>query len=87
MLSRFSSRLTAAAVTRVLGASTVVSQPTHFTVVNMSTTSSVGPIQQRMEEKIRAALSPTELIIENESHLHRHHAPMQGVNSTETHFR
>ncbi|KAJ1943436.1 BolA domain UV induced protein Uvi31, partial [Linderina macrospora] len=25
--------------------------------------------------------------IENESHKHRHHAPMQGVTSTETHFR
>ncbi|KAI9597030.1 bola protein [Syncephalis fuscata] len=46
-----------------------------------------GPLQQSMEEKIRVEFNPTTLEVKNESHLHRHHAPMQGVTSTETHFR
>ncbi|KAI8056136.1 bola protein [Syncephalis plumigaleata] len=49
--------------------------------------STPGPLQQSMEEKIRKLLNPTSLEVKNESHLHRHHAPMQGVTSTETHFR
>ncbi|RKP07167.1 bola domain-containing protein [Thamnocephalis sphaerospora] len=75
----------AAHATRALYASTpAVLRP--FAAA-MSTNSATGPLQLRMEEKIRAALEPSELLVKNESHLHRHHAPMQGVTSTETHFR
>ena len=38
-------------------------------------------------EKIREPISPSTLIIRNDSHLHAHHAPMQGVTSKETHFQ
>jgi BolA protein len=37
--------------------------------------------------QITAALQPSTLDIHNDSHLHAHHAPMQGVTSKETHFR
>ena len=37
--------------------------------------------------QITTALTPTTLDIHNDSHLHAHHAPMQGVTSKETHFR
>ncbi|KAJ2582588.1 BolA domain UV induced protein Uvi31, partial [Coemansia sp. RSA 1797] len=46
-----------------------------------------GPIEKLIEERISKELAPTSLKIINESHMHRHHAPMQGVESTETHFR
>ncbi|KAJ2290619.1 BolA domain UV induced protein Uvi31 [Coemansia sp. RSA 355] len=47
----------------------------------------VGPIEKLIEERISKELAPTSLKIINESHMHRHHAPMQGVESTATHFR
>lgn len=37
--------------------------------------------------QVTAALKPTTLEIYNDSHLHRHHQPMQGSTSNETHFR
>ncbi|KAI8320004.1 bola domain-containing protein [Martensiomyces pterosporus] len=46
-----------------------------------------GPLEQLIRERIEAEYTPAELVIENESHKHRHHAPMKGVASTETHFR
>ncbi|KAJ2768400.1 BolA domain UV induced protein Uvi31 [Coemansia nantahalensis] len=46
-----------------------------------------GPMEKLMEARLREALAPTELRIVNESHLHRGHQAMQGVASTETHFR
>ncbi|KAJ2830625.1 BolA domain UV induced protein Uvi31 [Coemansia erecta] len=55
----------------------------------MSTQSSrvAGPLEKLIEERITEEFSPSLLQIKNESHMHRHHAPMQGVTSTETHFR
>ncbi|KAJ2712867.1 BolA domain UV induced protein Uvi31 [Coemansia spiralis] len=46
-----------------------------------------GPIERLIELRLREGLKPTELRITNESHLHRHHTAMKGVESTETHFR
>ncbi|KAH1310147.1 hypothetical protein KXX33_001007 [Aspergillus fumigatus] len=51
----------------------------------MSSTSAT-PMEDTIREKITAAFSPSTLIIRNDSHLHAHHAPMQGVTSKETHF-
>ncbi|ORX71834.1 bola-like protein [Linderina pennispora] len=50
-------------------------------------TTAPGPLEQLIRQRIEAAYAPTVLEIENESHKHRHHAPMQGVTSTETHFK
>ncbi|RDW87151.1 BolA family protein [Aspergillus mulundensis] len=44
------------------------------------------PMEDVMREKITTAFSPSNLIIRNDSHLHAHHAPMQGSTSKETHF-
>ncbi|GAA6024444.1 hypothetical protein JCM10207_005765 [Rhodosporidiobolus poonsookiae] len=54
----------------------------------MSTSSQPGPVEQAIREKLTAALSPSVLAISNDSHAHRHHAPMraQGGGSGETHF-
>ncbi|KAL4757515.1 BolA family protein [Aspergillus foveolatus] len=54
------------------------------TIPRMS--SSATPMEDLMREKITAAFSPSTLIIRNDSHLHAHHAPMQGSTSKETHF-
>jgi stress-induced morphogen len=44
-------------------------------------------VEQRMKKKLEAAFAPEHLLIENDSHKHRHHAPMQGSAYTgETHF-
>ncbi len=40
-----------------------------------------------MPRQLTTALQPTTLEIYNDSHLHAHHKAMQGVTSTETHFR
>ena len=40
-----------------------------------------------MSEQLVAAFTPTTLQIRNDSHLHAHHAPMQGSTSKETHFQ
>ncbi|KAJ1883265.1 BolA domain UV induced protein Uvi31 [Coemansia sp. RSA 1722] len=55
----------------------------------MSTTTSTseGPLAKTLRERLTEKYAPTELKIENESHKHRHHAPMKGVASTETHFK
>ena len=42
-------------------------------------------VENRMRQKLEAAFSPLELTIENESHLHRHHASSPGTG--ESHFR
>ncbi|TQB69082.1 hypothetical protein MPDQ_002377 [Monascus purpureus] len=47
---------------------------------------STTPVEDTIREKITSALSPSTLLIRNDSHLHAHHAPMQGVASKETHF-
>ncbi|KAJ1784048.1 BolA domain UV induced protein Uvi31 [Coemansia sp. RSA 2399] len=47
----------------------------------------VGPMEQRIRWVINEALAPKDLEVENESHKHRHHVAMRGVESTETHFR
>ncbi|KAL4919080.1 bola protein [Aspergillus aurantiobrunneus] len=44
------------------------------------------PMEDLMREKINTAFTPSTLIIRNDSHLHAHHAPMQGSTSKETHF-
>ncbi|KAI8971430.1 bola-like protein-domain-containing protein [Mycotypha africana] len=54
---------------------------------NMSSTIEKGPIQLSIEKKITEALHPSFLETVNESHLHRHHQPMKGVTSKETHFK
>lgn len=46
-----------------------------------------GPMEQLLRQRVTQRYSPTKLEIENESHKHRHHAPMQGVDSQETHFK
>ncbi|KAJ2776781.1 BolA domain UV induced protein Uvi31 [Coemansia javaensis] len=46
-----------------------------------------GPVERLIRERISEALRPTELRIVNESHKHRHHQAMRGVDSAETHFR
>ncbi len=44
-------------------------------------------VEQRIREKLNAAFAPERLVIENDSHKHAHHAPMQGGAYTgETHF-
>ncbi|GAM35572.1 BolA domain protein [Talaromyces pinophilus] len=52
-----------------------------------STTSSTTPVEDAMRDKLVAAFTPTALQIRNDSHLHAHHAPMQGSTSKETHFQ
>lgn len=37
--------------------------------------------------KITTSLTPTTLLIRNDSHLHAHHAAMAESTSTETHFQ
>lgn len=55
---------------------------------SMSTTTSTGPMTTRITEKINGSLNPVKLEIFNDSHKHRHHAPMQGDAYTgESHFR
>lgn len=44
-----------------------------------------GPVAQAMRAKLVAALSPTQLHIENQSHLHAGHAGSPGTG--ESHFR
>ncbi|BGP23088.1 BolA domain UV induced protein Uvi31 [Rhodotorula toruloides] len=47
-----------------------------------------GAVEQSIRDKLTAALSPCFLAITNDSHLHRHHAPMKviGGGGGETHF-
>jgi BolA protein len=40
-----------------------------------------------MRTKLTEALQPSYLEVNNDSHLHRHHAAMKGNTSPETHFR
>lgn len=45
-------------------------------------------VETRIREKLNKAFSPIQLLIENESHKHAHHAAMKGAaNTGETHFR
>ncbi|GAA5913668.1 hypothetical protein JCM6882_008714 [Rhodosporidiobolus microsporus] len=50
--------------------------------------SEAGPVESAIRDKLTAALSPSSLIISNDSHLHRHHAPMRAVGggNGESHF-
>ncbi len=44
-------------------------------------------VERKIKEKLEAAFAPDRLLIENDSHKHRHHAPMQdGAYTGETHF-
>jgi stress-induced morphogen len=44
-------------------------------------------VEHRIKEKLQAAFTPERLLVENDSHKHRHHAPMQdGAYTGETHF-
>ncbi|KAF8468918.1 bola-like protein-domain-containing protein [Kalaharituber pfeilii] len=45
------------------------------------------PIEDALRRKLIDALSPSKLIVHNDSHLHAHHAAMRGNTSRETHFR
>ncbi|KAH7909040.1 bola-like protein-domain-containing protein [Hygrophoropsis aurantiaca] len=51
-------------------------------------TSSSGPVETSIREKLMTSLQPSKLTITNDSHLHRHHAAMraQGGGNGETHF-
>ncbi|KAL5332303.1 bola-like protein-domain-containing protein [Aspergillus crustosus] len=51
-----------------------------------SPSASTTPMEDLMREKLTSAFTPTTLQIRNDSHLHAHHAPMQGQTSKETHF-
>ncbi|KAJ2782154.1 BolA domain UV induced protein Uvi31 [Coemansia interrupta] len=58
------------------------------TTAKPSTSSSPGgPLEQTIRSRLSAAYAPVLLEIENESHKHRHHVAMRGVDSVETHFR
>ncbi|KAF5393520.1 hypothetical protein D9757_000781 [Collybiopsis confluens] len=59
-----------------------------FSVMATTSQSSAGPIESAIRSKLTLSLQPTALIIHNDSHLHRHHAPMraQGGGGGETHF-
>ncbi|KIP10882.1 hypothetical protein PHLGIDRAFT_100456 [Phlebiopsis gigantea 11061_1 CR5-6] len=54
----------------------------------MSSAAQGGPVELSIREKLTTLLSPSELMITNDSWKHRHHAPMraQGGGSGETHF-
>ncbi|OJJ00935.1 hypothetical protein ASPVEDRAFT_40443 [Aspergillus versicolor CBS 583.65] len=56
------------------------------TTVPRMASASGTPMEDLMREKITTAFTPSTLIIRNDSHLHAHHAPMQGSTSKETHF-
>ncbi|BGP68663.1 hypothetical protein NBRC10513v2_001998 [Rhodotorula toruloides] len=47
-----------------------------------------GPVEQSIRDKLTTALTPSFLAISNDSHLHRHHAPMKAIGGGggETHF-
>ncbi|KAK2805195.1 hypothetical protein FQN51_000718 [Onygenales sp. PD_10] len=49
--------------------------------------SSPTTMEDTIRQKLTTTLSPTTLLIRNDSHLHAHHAPMRGSTSTETHFQ
>ncbi|ORY87812.1 bola domain-containing protein [Protomyces lactucae-debilis] len=53
----------------------------------MATTANYGPMELAMRTKLTDALQPSYLEVNNDSHLHRHHAAMKGNTSPETHFR
>ncbi|CAG7936269.1 unnamed protein product [Penicillium nalgiovense] len=44
------------------------------------------PLEDVMRDKIVHAFTPSSLEIRNDSHLHAHHAAMEGSTSKETHF-
>ncbi|KAJ5177325.1 uncharacterized protein N7500_000024 [Penicillium coprophilum] len=44
------------------------------------------PLEDVMRDKIAHAFTPSKLEIRNDSHLHAHHAAMEGSVSKETHF-
>ncbi|RKP33272.1 bola protein, partial [Dimargaris cristalligena] len=46
-----------------------------------------GPVELQIREKLTARFQPTELEVENQSHLHAHHEAMRGVTNSETHFK
>ncbi|CAI7611676.1 unnamed protein product [Penicillium bialowiezense] len=47
---------------------------------------SLTPLEDAMRDKIAHAFTPSSLVIRNDSHLHSHHAAMEGSTSKETHF-
>ncbi|KAJ3724827.1 bola-like protein-domain-containing protein [Lentinula raphanica] len=53
-----------------------------------TSSSALGPVELAIRSKLVSSLQPTALVIRNDSHQHRHHAPMrvQGGGSGETHF-
>ncbi|PAV18850.1 bola [Pyrrhoderma noxium] len=53
-----------------------------------ASTSSAGPVEQSIKEKLVQALSPTDLLIVNDSWKHKHHKPMIAIDggNGETHF-
>ncbi|KAH7108069.1 bola-like protein [Auriculariales sp. MPI-PUGE-AT-0066] len=56
----------------------------------MTTTSesSLGPVETAIRTKLTALLNPTDFVIQNDSHKHKHHAPMRAYDGdkSETHF-
>ncbi|KAI9312843.1 bola-like protein-domain-containing protein [Dichotomocladium elegans] len=51
------------------------------------TSTKKGPVETSIESKLTEALNPSTLHIVNESHMHSHHAAMEGNTNRETHFR
>ncbi|KAJ5389051.1 BolA-like protein [Penicillium cataractarum] len=47
---------------------------------------STTPMEDVMRDKLTHAFTPSALTIRNDSHLHAHHAAMEGSTSKETHF-
>ncbi|KAL4892866.1 bola protein [Aspergillus ambiguus] len=64
--------------------SRAINLPRAFSV--SSRMASATPMEDTIRDKLTHAFTPSTLIIRNDSHLHAHHAPMQGSTSKETHF-
>ncbi len=45
-----------------------------------------GPIHSSIESKLQSAFAPTKLVVDDQSHMHRGHAGVQGAHTKETHF-
>lgn len=58
-----------------------------YRYLSTRTMASNTPMEDAVRSKVTAAFNPSTLEIYNDSHLHAHHKPMQGVTSRETHFR
>lgn len=78
-------RLTAASLR--LSRSRPILSVSRSTLRQMSSSTSNTPLEDAIRSKLTAELNPVKLEINNDSHLHAHHAAMRDNTSPETHFR